>query len=136
MAVNKDRIILDTNLWISFLITRDYSKLDNILKQRQAILIFSSELLEEFLDVAKRPKLKKYISWKDVEDMLASVDEYAEFIEVKATIKICRDSKDNFLLALAKDGNATHLITGDKDLLELKKSGRVKIITISEYLQS
>ena len=136
MAVNKDRIILDTNLWISFLITRDYSKLDNILKQRQAILIFSSELLEEFLDVAKRPKLKKYISWKDVEDVLASVDEYAEYIEVKATIKICRDSKDNFLLALAKDGNATHLITGDKDLLELKKFGRVKIITISEYLQS
>jgi putative PIN family toxin of toxin-antitoxin system len=102
MAVNKDRIILDTNLWISFLITRDYSKLDNILKQRQAILIFSSELLEEFLDVATRPKLKKYISRKDVEGVLASVDEYAEFIEVKATIKICRDSKDNFLLALGK----------------------------------
>ena len=38
-------------------------------------------------------------------------------IQVHTKTNLCRDSKDNFLLSLAKDGEATHLITGDKDLL-------------------
>jgi predicted nucleic acid-binding protein len=29
------RVILDTNLWISFLITKDYSKLDEIIFSKQ-----------------------------------------------------------------------------------------------------
>lgn len=59
MAAKKQRLILDTNLWISFLITKDYSKLDSLLKHSEAIILFSSELLEEFIEVTKRPKLKK-----------------------------------------------------------------------------
>lgn len=54
------RIIIDTNLWISFLITKDYSKLDEILFGKKAILIFSQELLDEFLEVAKRPKFRRF----------------------------------------------------------------------------
>ncbi len=50
------RIIIDTNLWISFLITKDFSKLDELIFAKQAILVFSEELLDEFLEVAKRPK--------------------------------------------------------------------------------
>jgi predicted nucleic acid-binding protein len=38
-------------------------------------------------------------------------------------------------LSLCVDGNATHLITGDKDLLVLKVYGKTKILTIKEYLQ-
>jgi putative PIN family toxin of toxin-antitoxin system len=56
------------------------------------------------------------------------------FIEVISVINKCRDSKDNFLLSLAIDGNATHLLTGDKDLLILKNFGQTKILTITEYL--
>jgi predicted nucleic acid-binding protein len=39
-------------------------------------------------------------------------------------------------LALAKDGNADFLLTGDNDLLELKEFGGAKIITISEFLNT
>jgi putative PIN family toxin of toxin-antitoxin system len=42
------RIIIDTNLWISFLITKDYSKLDEVIFSKQGILVFSQELLDEF----------------------------------------------------------------------------------------
>ena len=58
----------------------------------------------------------------------------ANFIEVTSEINACRDPKDNFLLSLSVDGNATHLLTGDKDLLILKKLGKTKILTITEYL--
>ena len=58
----------------------------------------------------------------------------AEFIEVTSVVDICRDEKDNFLLVLAKDGKASHLITGDKDLLILKKIDKTRILNIADYL--
>lgn len=66
--------------------------------------------------------------------MLKILRAKAEFITVTSVIDICRDPKDNFLLALAHDGYATHLLTGDKDLLVLKKVGKTKILTITEYV--
>jgi uncharacterized protein len=128
------RIIIDTNLWISFLITKDYTKLDKIIFSGQGILVFSKELLDEFLVVANRPKFRKYFSQTDIEDILETIEEYADFVHVKTSIDICRDSKDNFLLSLSIDGNADFLITGDDDLLDLESFGETKIITISNFL--
>jgi len=128
------RIIIDTNLWISFLITRDFTKLDEIIFSRDAILIFSQELLEEFLEVAKRPKFRRFFSPSDIENLLETIDEYAEFVKVIAKVDVCRDPKDNFLLSLSIDGAADFLITGDKDLLELVKFGETSIISITDFL--
>jgi len=49
------RLILDTNLWISFLISSKYQKLDELLFNQKCKLLFSLELLEEFIAVSKRP---------------------------------------------------------------------------------
>ncbi len=65
---------------------------------------------------------------------MSVIDEYAAFIHVKNKLTICRDEKDNFLLSLAKEGTADYLITGDSDLLTIKKFGQTKIITIKDYL--
>jgi predicted nucleic acid-binding protein len=35
---------------------------------------------------------------------------------------------------LPKDGKADYLLTGDKDLLELKKFGKTKIKTITAFI--
>lgn len=135
MLKRKNRIIIDTNLWISFLLSDNFSKIEPFLKDNKAILIFSNELLEEFLDVVQRPKLSKYFSSEKLNYLLENIEMYAEYVEVKSEIDLCRDEKDNFLLALAKDGKATHLLTGDKDLLVLGKVGKTKIVSISDYLQ-
>jgi uncharacterized protein len=130
----KHRIIIDTNLWISFLLNRDVSKMDSLLRGNKVKLLFSQELLEEFIEVANRPKFNRYFSESDIKSLLSTINTKAEFINVKSTVTICRDAKDNFLLALAKDGKASHLITGDSDLLVLNKSGKTEILTISDYL--
>jgi len=127
------RLILDTNLWISFLISSKFEKLDEFLFNQKYKLLFSQELLEEFVAVAKRPKLRKYISKDELEDLLETIDEVAEFVNVTSEISECRDPKDNFLLSLAVDGKADYLLTGDKDLLVLKKIGKTEIRTISEF---
>ncbi|MFX5510257.1 putative toxin-antitoxin system toxin component, PIN family, partial [Acinetobacter baumannii] len=75
------------------------------------------------MEVAQRPKFRKYFLVSDLENLLIKMHEKALFISVTSDINICRDSKDNFLLTLSKDGKATHLLTGDHDLLVLKKIG-------------
>ncbi len=129
------RIIIDTNLWISFLITKDFSKFDEIIFSRHCILVFSQELLDEFLEVSRRPKFRRFFSASDIEEILENIEEYADFIKVQTKIEVCRDTKDNFLLSLSVDGNADILLTGDKDLLDLIKFGETKIMTISGFLQ-
>ena len=107
------RLLLDTNLWISFLISSKYERLDELLYSQKCRLLFSQELLEEFVAVVKRPKLRKYISQDELEDLLETIDEVADFVNVTSKISECRDPKDNFLLLLAVDGKADYLLTGD-----------------------
>lgn len=129
------KLVVDTNLWISFLISRSYAKLDKILKAGLARLIFSTELIEEFIEVVERPKFKKIFSSSDIRNLFTDIYLYADFIEVTTSVQICRDKKDNFLLALCQDGNADFLLTGDEDLLILRKFGKTRIMTLAEYLE-
>ncbi len=135
MLNNSEKIIIDTNLWISFLISKNYALLDEIIFSGKCILVFSEELLSEFLSVIKRPKFRKFFSLEDTENLIETIEEYAEFVDVKSEVEICRDEKDNFLLSLAKDSKADFLITGDKDLLDLKTYETAKILTITEFLK-
>ena len=128
------RVIIDTNLWISFLISSNYSDLDRLLKSGRVRLIFSDELIEEFLLVAGRPKLKKFFHQKGLTTLLDLFDDYAELVEVKSDIQLCRDVKDNFLLNLAVDGGVDFLITGDKDLLILGHVEKIPIITYNQFI--
>lgn len=130
-----NRIILDTNLWISFLITKDFSKLDELIFSRQTVLLFSNELLDEFIEVARRPKFRRWFSQTDIERILETISEYANFIIIETETNACSDPKDNFLLSLSVDGNADFLITGDRDLLGLHKFGKTKIVTLTKFLE-
>jgi len=130
------RIILDTNLWISFLISENFTELDELIRTKKVILVFSNELLEEFIEVVKRPKFKKFFSKKDVELLLDTFDHYADLINVTSQIGLCRDEKDNFLLNLSMDGKADYLVTGDKDLPVLEKVNKTRIITYREFIKT
>jgi uncharacterized protein len=107
-----------------------------LLYSEVARLLFSKELIGELYQTITKPKLKKYFSTNALEEMLLAFDPFIDFIEVKSIVTVCRDKKDNFLLALAKDGNADYLLTGDKDLLDLKRFAKTRISTISEFITS
>ena len=129
------RVIIDTNLWISFLITNNLNILSELFLFERFQIIFSDELFNEFLDVARRPKFKKYFDEKSVQLLIENISEKLEFIEVASPITICRDLKDNFILALSIDGNADYIVTGDKDLLSLNGFKGKKIISINEFIK-
>jgi putative PIN family toxin of toxin-antitoxin system len=90
------RIIIDTNLWISFLITKNYSKLDKLIFSGKCDLLISEGLLKEFFTVVKKPKFNRFFSTSDIVAMLRTVEKYVYFIHVEIEVNICRDPRDNF----------------------------------------
>ena len=60
-AKTKHRIVIDTNLWISFLLTSDYSKVDPMFADNAIKLLFSQELIDEFVEVVQRPRFENIL---------------------------------------------------------------------------
>jgi len=124
------RIILDTNIWISYLISKELLWIDNFFKLNDFELLFSDRLLSEFFRVIQRPKIKKYFTKEKLDQLIDRFEDYGTMIEPKSKIQQCRDSNDDFLLELAIDGKADYLVTGDNDLLVLETIDDCKIITL------
>jgi len=131
--MQKCKIIIDTNLWISFLLTKQFVFIDKLLDSKQLELVFCNELLDELIEVVNRPKLQKSFTLKEWELILEIIKRYAVHVFVTSSVTLCRDAKDNFLLSLAKDAKADYLLTGDKDLLVLKTFEATQIVSIAEF---
>ena len=129
MSSKQIRIVVDTNIWISFLIGKSLVGLSNAISNNQVIILFSNELLQELVTVLHRPKFQKYFSKSSIEVLLSLLHEKIELIEITKKFYECRDVKGNFLLDLSVAGNANYLITGDVDLLVLNPFNNIEIIS-------
>ena len=96
-------------------------------------LLASDELFEELDDAVQKPYLAKKIRQTVYMELVAHLRTVADLVAVYSIVEVCRDPKDNFLLALAKDGSADYLITGDKDLLIIKEFENTKIVTLPDF---
>jgi putative PIN family toxin of toxin-antitoxin system len=134
MGLPKDKIVFDTNILISLLIRGGFSIVFKLIETGQISILLSIELIDEFLEVSKRPKFQKYFSSSVRDSILSYLLKNGDLIEVNSKPNDCRDPKDNFLLGLSIDGNATHLVTGDKDLLELNPYRSIEIHTLTDFL--
>ena len=61
------RIIVDTNIFISFLIGKKPKGLKSALSNNDIALIFCEQSLKEIKIVTSRPKLKKYFPSREVD---------------------------------------------------------------------
>jgi predicted nucleic acid-binding protein len=52
----------------------------------------------------------------------------------KTNIKICRDPDDDKFIACAIDGKCKYIVSGDNDLLDIKKYKNVEVITVQEFM--
>ncbi len=129
------RVIIDTNIWISFLIGKQFTSMKELLITAIIQPIFSVQLLDELLITTQKPKLQKYFQKDKVDNLMIFLKEIGEIIESQSIVSDCRDPKDNYLLALAKDSNADFLITGDQDLLVLEVFNQTGIVTYQDFLK-
>lgn len=107
--------------------------INKLIFAEKIVLLFSDELMTEFIDVTSREKLKRYFTKEDIASLIDLIEEYGEIVKIKSKVDKCRDKEDNFLLSLAKDGKADYLITGDKDLLVLKKFEKTRIASLTSF---
>lgn len=113
MTVNSPvRIIADTNLWISFVILDKYHLLDDLLYENKVILLISKDLIREIHQTISKPKLKRFFKDGALDKMLSVFEPFMELVEVSSSINTCRDPKDDFLLALARDGALIFFLPG------------------------
>lgn len=130
---NEIKVIVDTNLWISFLIGRKLSCLLSLLSRPDFELVVSQELIDEIRKVSLRPKLLKYFSQEQIALLLDFMSEETQLYQLENIIPRCRDPKDDYLLELAIVSKADYLVTGDKDLLDLDKIGSCQIVSAMEF---
>ena len=96
-------------------------------------IVITDRLLEEIKEVAPRKRLEKYFQDADVQNFFQYLQSISSNIMIKSDVNICRDEKDNYLLALARDCKADYVVTGDKDLLTLESFGKTQIIRFSKF---
>ena len=129
------KIILDNNIWISFLIGKRLQLLEKVFRSPHITVFVCEELIQEFCDVVKRPKIRRYISEKDILETIKIMEAFCVHAEISCeAVSGLRDEKDLYLLSLADSVKADYIITGDKDLLVIKSYNDTKILTYNEFL--
>lgn len=128
------RIILDTNIWISFLIGHHLPEVRRIVADERFEVVVCPQLMGEIIDVTKREKIRKYVTSTDVSDLLRILRAFCRMVEtdVEAQSDI-RDPKDLYLLSLAEKVNAVYIVSGDADLTSIGHHRNTKIITLTEF---
>ena len=133
--MNKQRIVLDTNIFISGLLlsTSKAQQVFDVVTESHIILM-SDHTFVEIYQTFTRSKFDKYVSLEKRLNFIGSLRQKAEMVNITEIITTCRDPKDNKFLELAVSGKADLIITGDQDLLVLNPFENIKIMTVNEFL--
>jgi uncharacterized protein len=91
------------------------------------------ELMEE---LAEKLATRLHFSADQVAETLADYLGFLRVIQIpKALTAVCRDPDDNMVLECAFEGHAQYIISGDKDLLELKEFRGIRIVRAAEFIK-
>ena len=128
------RVVIDTNWWVSFVIKKYQNQLVRVLLDERIEIYCFSELEKEVRETLQSPRLIRILDPNTLQDFTDTFPKGLVMVNVVSKVNACRDWKDNFLLALSKDAKADYLISGDKDLLDMGKFDKTKILTLTEFL--
>ncbi len=136
------RVVADANVLVSAAIARSPQApsvltLDAALDGRVE-LITSPLLLREVTMVLARPRLRKYVSAEEATRFVADLAAQTTLL-VDAPgphPAVCRDPRDDYLVALAQTNAVEAIVSGDLDLLAIDPGQlTVKIITPRQFAE-
>lgn len=134
------RIVIDTNVFVSSLLTRqgDAAQVLKAWRKRQFLLLASSAIIAEIQATISRPSIRKKYAIQDeeIEQLVALLGQDALVVPGQADVigSIPDDPKDEMFLSCALDGEADYIISGDKHLLNLEEFRGISILTIKQFL--
>jgi putative PIN family toxin of toxin-antitoxin system len=128
------KVILDSNIWISFLIGHHTGLIQRILNDTRFDVIICGELLKELHDVCSRSKIRSHVRDEELFDFFRIIYSYARMVDIKEKASFdIRDPKDLYLLSLAESSEATYIVSGDADILDVKQFGKTTMLSLSEF---
>ena len=81
------RIIIDTNVWISFLIGKELKNLKDLILNDKVKIILTDQLISEIKLVTSRDKLKKYFDQDKVTELISLLDILTDKVKLRRSIK-------------------------------------------------
>ncbi len=123
------RVVIDTNVLLSFLIKRDSvpgAVAAHVIKQHR--LLLSAPVLRELDDKCKKQKFRPYFRLDEGLEFVELLERVGEYVVIQRSTAACRDAKDNMFLELALSSGADLLVSGDKDLSDLKRIEGIPIL--------
>ena len=134
------RIVLDTNVVLSALLWRGtpYQLLAAIHQRSNVQLYSSAALLEELADVLTRPFASRRLALigKTARQVLADYVEAIELVEPTSVPRVVPgDVDDDQVIAAALAARADAIVSGDKQLCNLKTHQGISILGAVEALQ-
>lgn len=125
--------MIDTNLWISFMIGKRLSSLGNVLSRQNVQIYICEQQLDEIKSVLARPKFNKLISAETRYYFFEMIYDICYMAEISVDAKSpIRDPKDLFLLSMAESVPVDYIVSGDKDLLALGNHAGIPIVSYNE----
>ncbi len=132
------RAVIDTNIMIRALIKPQgtVGPVLHRLRQGDYLAIYSVPLLDELLAKLTLPRLrdKYHLDDEAAADLVALLALRGELVKPERDVKVCRDPKDDMFIEAALAGEAEYIVTGDADLLILKKFETVHLVTPRVFL--
>lgn len=124
------RVVLDTNVLVSGIFWKGapHSIMTAWVRGRFEVVI-SKDILHEYLAVLKRIDTKGDVA----ERWGVFILENAHVVKVSNLVKLSRDSADDKFINTAITGRADYIVSGDDDLLSLKKKSPVTTISPSKF---
>jgi putative PIN family toxin of toxin-antitoxin system len=120
------KVVLDTNVIIAAFAARGLSNSVFELCLDKFEVIIGGYIINE---ISKKLTEKIKIPKERVNEIIDFLRVYCTIADYKSFKKsICRDKKDDEIIALAKCSNSKYIVTGDKDLLVLINFEGIKII--------
>jgi len=137
------RAVLDTNVLVSALIAKGLSapvRLYNAFLNQKFLLVTSVSILEETEEVINRKKIAKYHKLtleerKVVIEQLVTLCCISPESKRSSKVIIKKDPEDDKFLHAAIEGRADFIVSGDSDLLDLKRYKGVKILSPKDFLE-
>ena len=127
--------MFDTNVLISALLLADSAPRRALLHAlSNGHVLISSALLDELSAVLTRKRFRRYVDLEEILDFVAVFTQLAVWIDTTSAIDVCRDPTDNKFLELAIDGKASHIVTGDPDLLDLHPFRGIQVLSPRDFL--
>lgn len=133
--MNRVRVVIDTNVWISRLLLADSVAVRAVDKALEKFEVVVSEAsVDELTRVLSRARFDRYVSVQNREEFLRRLLKVTTMVAVLSDISDCRDPKDNRFLALALDSESGCIVSGDADLLALNPWRGIEIVSPGAFL--